>query len=489
VSNVLTDRSRRAGRLRLFVALAVLAVVPTVALIALSRWATDRVEAAEPVPAQQVTPGPATATPLLSARRVPQSVHDGVARQALVAALAPFAQGVGPEGCFTTAVDGVEIVDAAGARAVLPASNTKLVTAAVALEVLGADHRFTTTAKVTGRDGGTAETLYLVGGGDPVLGTQEYLAASAAQDTYPQPLVTPLESLADQIVASGITHVTGGIVGDGSRYDGEEVVPTWPESYIAERQSAPLSALLVNDGSAQLSPLQSTAEPVTHAAGVLHDLLEARGVTVEGGVSAGVAPADVPDIAAVQSATLAELMPDLLAWSDNTTAELLVKEIAVATGTVPGTRPAGLAAIDATLRSWGVPLEGVVLTDGSGLDRGNRLTCDALGAVLARSGPDGPLAAGLSVAGQSGTLAGYFVGNEAQGRLAGKTGTLTGARALSGFVAAADGTRHVAFNYVENGDGARPYAESRWGELGRILTTYPQAPAVDQLAPLPATTG
>jgi D-alanyl-D-alanine carboxypeptidase/D-alanyl-D-alanine-endopeptidase (penicillin-binding protein 4) len=189
-------------------------------------------------------------------------------------------------------------------------------------------------------------------------------------------------------------------------------------------------------------------------------------------------------VTAVQSATLAELMPDLLAWSDNTTAELLVKEIAIAAGSVPGSRPAGLAAIDATLRTWGVPMDGVVLTDGSGLDRGNRLTCDALGAVLGHSGADGPLAAGLAVAGQSGTLARYFVDNPAQGRLLGKTGTLTGARALSGFVAAPDGTRHVAFNYIENGDGARPYAEGRWGELGSILTTYPQAPPVEQLAPL-----
>jgi D-alanyl-D-alanine carboxypeptidase/D-alanyl-D-alanine-endopeptidase (penicillin-binding protein 4) len=486
VNRILSDRSRRAGQTRLVVAVALLAVVPTVALVALNRWAGERVDAAQPQPVAQVTPGPATATPLLSSRRVPDAVRSDVAEQALIGALAPFAQGVGPNGCFTTSLDGVEVVDAAGSRAVLPASNVKLVTGAVALEVLGADHRFTTAVRASGRDGATAGTLYLVGGGDPVLGTQDYLAASAQQDTYPQPLVTPLESLADQVVAAGITTVTGGIVGDATRYDGERVVPTWPASYVDERQSAPLSALLVNDGSAQLSPLRATDDPAAHAAGVLRDLLEARGVQVEGEVSSGVTPGDAGDVATVQSVTLAELMPDLLAWSDNTTAELLLKEIAVAGGTAPGSRPAGLAAVDATLRAWGVPMDGVVLTDGSGLDRGNRLSCDALGSVLAQAGADGPLAAGLAVAGQSGTLARYFVGSPAQGRLVGKTGTLTGARALSGFVAAADGGRHVAFNYVENGDGARAFAESRWGELGQILTTYPQAPPVDQLAPLPA---
>jgi serine-type D-Ala-D-Ala carboxypeptidase/endopeptidase (penicillin-binding protein 4) len=484
VNRILTERSRRAGQVRLVIAVAALAIVPTAGLFAVNRWATDQVAAAQPVPTTPVTPGTATVTPLLSSRRLPETIRGDVAERALVTALTPFAQGVSPNGCFTTAVDGVEVVDTAGARAVLPASNVKLVTAAAALEVLGADHRFTTAARATGRDGTTADRLFLVGGGDPVLGTQDYLIASAAQDTYPQPLVTPLESLADQIVAAGITRVTGGIVGDASRYDTEQTVPSWPPSYVDERQSGPLSALLVNDGSAQLSPLRATDEPAVHAADVLRDLLATRGVSVEGGVSSGVAPAEAADVAAVQSVTLAELMPDLLAWSDNTTAELLVKEIAVAAGSSPGSRPAGLAVIDATLREWGVPMEGLVLSDGSGLDRGNRLTCDALGAVLVHSGPSGPLAAGLAVAGQSGTLARYFVGSPAQGRLVGKTGTLTGARALSGFVAAEDGTRHVAFNYVENGDGARPYAEGRWAELGGILATYPQAPPVEQLAPL-----
>ena len=46
-----------------------------------------------------------------------------------------------------------------------------------------------------------AGDLYLVGGGDPVLGTEPYVPAAAAQVTYPQPYVTPLEALADQIVA------------------------------------------------------------------------------------------------------------------------------------------------------------------------------------------------------------------------------------------------------------------------------------------------
>ena len=39
-----------------------------------------------------------------------------------------------------------------------------------------------------------------------MLGTAPYVAAAAAQVNYPQPYVTPLETLADQIVAAGVTR-------------------------------------------------------------------------------------------------------------------------------------------------------------------------------------------------------------------------------------------------------------------------------------------
>ena len=102
-------------------------------------------------------------------------------------------------------LDGTPVFDRAGGTSVLPASNMKIVTAAVALDVLGAEHRFTTEALADASPvGGVVNgNLYLVGGGDPVLGTAPYVAAAAAQVTHPQPYVTPLEALADQIVATG----------------------------------------------------------------------------------------------------------------------------------------------------------------------------------------------------------------------------------------------------------------------------------------------
>jgi D-alanyl-D-alanine carboxypeptidase/D-alanyl-D-alanine-endopeptidase (penicillin-binding protein 4) len=218
---------------------------------------------------------------------------------------------------------------------------------------------------------------------------------------------------------------------------------------------------------------------------VLTQLLRGRGIRVDGSGTHGLAPAGAPTVSSIQSRPLSALVGEMLTTSDANTAELLLKEIGRVKGGA-GTRAAGLAVVQATLQRWGVPMQGVHLVDGSGLDRANRLTCGAILAVLDHVGPTGPVAQGLPVAGRTGTLATDFRGNPAEARLRAKTGTLTGARALSGFVDAADGRRHVAFSYVQNSDNADAVAQPIWDALGRVLTAYPRAPAVDQLDPLPA---
>ena len=230
-----------------------------------------------PVPA----PGPGR-----SSRRWPRcaacpaTVADTLATEALVASLAPVGDQVAPGSCLVVAVDGTPVFDDAGATSVIPASNMKLVTAAVALEVLGAEHRFTTEVRADAPPAGgvVAGDLYLVGGGDPVLGTEPYVAAAAAQVTYPQPYVTPLEALADQIVAAGVRQITGSVLGDDSRYDAERFVPSWPASYATSREAGPLGALLVNDGGRRSHPAQRRLTRRVRGAAVLTQLLRERGV-------------------------------------------------------------------------------------------------------------------------------------------------------------------------------------------------------------------
>ena len=74
---------------------------------------------------------------------------------------------------------------------------------------------------------------------------------------------------------------------------------------------------------------------------------------------------------------LAQLVPPLAlseVWR-------LIFAIGFATAGV-GSREAGLEVMKAKLVEWGIPLDALTFVDGSGLDRGNRLSCSSLSAWL-----------------------------------------------------------------------------------------------------------
>ena len=323
--------------------------------------------------------------------------------------------------------------------AVMPASGLKVLTGLAALDELGPRTRLVTRVVATTPPyGGIVDgDLAIVGGGDPVLMTADW---AARFDRQPR-LRTPLEDLADRVVAAGVREVRGGIVVDDSRYDSERYVASWPARYHDANNTGPLSALFVNDGFA-------------HGATVLRELLEARGVTVHGGAVA--APGPAVDVAAIESPAVAELVGAMLADSDNGTAELLTMELGRRSRGI-GSTAAGTAAIVDSLAAHGLPTAGVTLTDGSGLDRGNRVTCRLLAAALTRAGSSSVLAAGLPVAGETGTLHDRFRNTPAVGRVRAKTGSLGGVATLAGFADAPEGT--LTFVHVLNGIGG--FGEAR----------------------------
>ncbi len=136
--------------------------------------------------------------------------------------------------------------------------------------------------------------------------------------------------------------------------------------------------------------------------------------------------------------------------SDNFTAEMLTKELgAVQLG--QGTTAAGLRVVYGQLAAAGIPLAGVRLADGSGLSLLDRLTPDALVALLRTMWGDPELqpelVAALPTAGRTGTLHDRMRGTAAAGVVHAKTGTTDNSTALSGFV----GDRYV-FSVIVNGD-------------------------------------
>jgi D-alanyl-D-alanine carboxypeptidase/D-alanyl-D-alanine-endopeptidase (penicillin-binding protein 4) len=320
--------------------------------------------------------------------------------------------------------------------ALMPASNAKLATATAALNVLGPEHRFTT--KVVYGNG----TLTLVGDGDRTLSSDD--------------LGEMARTAVDGLNAAGVSNVKVRI--DDSLFPEPTMAEGWRPDYYDD-QISPVRALSV-DG-------KLSADTALDAGKVFAAKLADRGVTVDGDVTRGTAATgDVP-VARKLSPTVAELVRTMLKTSNNDMAETLLRMTAVKADK-PATFEGGTEAVREVLgERYGIPLDNVVLHDGSGLSRATRIPAATIAAILDNATEPGnryvlgPLLAGLPVAGEAGSTLGpeyaRFDDPNSQcavNKVRAKTGTLTGAVALSGVTQGKDG-RWKVFSFVENDSTAK----------------------------------
>ena len=300
-----------------------------------------------------------------------------------------------------------------------------------------------------------------------------------------------MESVSDALVAKGLKRVTGSIVGDESRYDNLRTVSSWPDRYLAEAQVGPLTALSVNDartypaiaGQGSGTP-QPSKDPAAYAADALTQLLRQRGVEVVGPAAAGQTPSGGATLASVPSLPVRDIVREMLSYSDNNTAELMLKELAHHASGQPGSTAGGVAVVTGALAKLSIPTAALVMIDGSGLDRGTRMSCSTLEAVLAVAGPSGDLANGLAVAATSGTLADRYRRSPAAGKVRAKTGTLKDVSALSGWITTTQG-RNVTFSVVFNLDGrqVRDADLLLTQQITEAALSYPDSPDLSALVP------
>lgn len=323
-------------------------------------------------------------------------------------------------------------VDFAAGKPLMPASTTKLLTAAAVLKALGPQARFTTSVTRQGR------RIFLVGGGDPQL------------TSFPSPqkvnsnasLLRLARQTREVLNAAGVSEVR--LRYDDSYFSPPTEQPFWGPDFLSIGVVAPITALMADGG--RLNPPASprSENPSLTAAQRFAALLEQEGITVKGAVSP--APAEGIDVAAVQSPPLADIVEHMLLVSDNTESEVLAHHAGrelLGDATFAGGAKATIQELDAL----GVDTEGLVLFDGSGLARGNRISPQQLLAVLRaaiQTDPDAlwPIYTGLPVAGFDGSLARRFDDPKtvwARGTVTGKTGTLTGTSTLAGLVVDRDG--------------------------------------------------
>ncbi|MEE9417680.1 MAG: D-alanyl-D-alanine carboxypeptidase/D-alanyl-D-alanine-endopeptidase [Acidimicrobiales bacterium] len=469
---------------RLILPLLLLIVAGVAAFMARS---ADRDAAALSEPAES-SPLPSAVTPVLSARRIPEFIRVDTSNETLATDLVSVVESSPENSCLVVTSEGDEVFNHNGQLPLVPASAQKLVTGTAALEELGGDYVFETIAGTTSAvSSGVIEgDLWLVGGGDPILTTKRYAGR------YPEPeTFTDLAELADALVAVGITEIQGGVIGDESRYDVVRSVPSWPPRFIDQNQTGPLSALSVNDGfdsypddnhANQLAT--SSSQPATNSAKIFDDLLEERGVVIRGGSSVGEVPSGLFALAKLQSPPLTEVVGQMLASSDNSTAELLLKEIGLQ-ARQDGSTTAGAEASGVIMTRAGFKMAGVVVADGSGLSSDNSVTCELLIDLLDDAGPDSALAAGLAISGQSGTLRERFLAPGLAGRIRAKTGSLNEVSALAGFAEGAEGDI-LTFAYIVNQPELSPdRARVTQDGLGKELVEYPEGPELNQLAPKP----
>jgi len=386
-------------------------------------------------------------------------------------------------------------------RAMIPASNQKILTAVAALEVLGPTHHFTTEvlADAAPDAEGAVGTLYLRGGGDPALTSEDFWR------------------LAADLRRAGLRSVRDGIVVDDSLFDAKRWHPSWGQTG-ARAYHAPVGALTVNYGAFAVTvepngstgsslravvdpPIdfltlsnrahtgtprgrsslvvdrrsladreevllrgdfpagqpaktfhRSVLDPARYAGSVLAAQLRSVGVSVGAGLRRAGVPESAAPLLSFEGPPLSDVVRSFLKYSNNQIGEALVKTLGARTSGAPGNWSSGAAAVRSALETLGLPTTGLALVDGSGLSYENRVTPRLLVAALTtahrsfRFGPE--FEAALPIASADGTL--EKRADAAGGRVRAKTGLLTRVTSLSGYAERPDGER-LFFAVLTNG--------------------------------------
>ncbi len=330
---------------------------------------------------------------------------------------------------------GNELVAQNAEEPFVPASVTKVVTAWLAMEVLGGDYRFQTRFYVDGD-----RKLYVRGGGDPFLISEE------------------LAPLARGLVAATGKEPLTGIVLDASYYPSALRIPgieDTDEAYdalnsalavnfntiaavrkgktvLSAEKQTPITPLAISQfrargpkGRGRISLTQDPALGLQYAGELIAAFIEREGGSVKGEITTGTVPAGLePIYVHRQSRTLSEILKGMLLGSNNYVANQVFLEIGATLGG-PVSLEKSLRVANGILAANGLA-ESIHLVEGSGISRGNRFTARGLAKLLHLFEPHATLL-------RSGDGALF------------KTGTFSGVRTLAGY---ADTSKHGRVRFV-----------------------------------------
>jgi serine-type D-Ala-D-Ala carboxypeptidase/endopeptidase (penicillin-binding protein 4) len=384
-------------------------------------------------------------------------------RTALVQRLAQIG---GRSGAYVVDVNtGQPLFSAAPDVPRLPASVEKLYTTTTALLRFGPTATLSTSLLgrgTLGIDGTWSGTLYLQGAGDPTFGSAGFNQSNYGTGATVQRLVANL------LTQSGITAVTGRVVGDESYFDSLRGTPATGFSYSFWVEGL-LSALVYDRGLLDQGQSHVT-HPAAFAAQQLVDALRAAKVRLQGSprVGAGKTPLDAQSLATVRSPSIARLIALINTPSDNFFAEMLLKGLGARFGT-GGSTAAGVAVVRSLLATQFRIAP--TLNDGSGLSRSDYTSPRQVVTLLSKMASNPFFMSSLAIGGQTGTLRHEMVGTAAQGRCRAKTGTLNDVASLAGYCQALNG-HTLAFAFLMNGLSDPSYGHALEAGMAVALAKY-----------------
>jgi D-alanyl-D-alanine carboxypeptidase/D-alanyl-D-alanine-endopeptidase (penicillin-binding protein 4) len=345
------------------------------------------------------------------------------------------------------------------------ASNMKLFTTAAALARFGPRYRVPTRLLSDGtldRRGVLRGNLYLVGGGDPALGSPAFYERFLG-------LGTNLFALKRQLRAAGLRSVSGRLYADDTIFDRRRGVAD--SGYAVSPYIGPLSGLAFNSGHSSSSGAGFAPDPAILAARKLSVSLRKAGVRLRGGTALRPAPAAAKPLATVRSPTMRQLAEATNVPSNNFFAETLIKLLGARFGGA-GSTAAGTGVVERFARSRG---SGIQATDGSGLTRSNRASPAQVVRLLIAMQSDGrladPFVQSLALSARTGTVDDRMEGGAAAGRCRVKTGTLSGVSSLSGLCFNRSG-RVVAFSVLMNGVHSLTRAHREQDRIAAMVARY-----------------
>lgn len=385
----------------------------------------------------------------------------------------------------------------------IPASITKLATAAATIDQFPAGHKFKTVLAIEAdkidSEGTYRGDLYLKGGGDPSFVSEN------------------MWFLVNQFERNQIKKITGSIVVDDFLFDSVRFDESRQENRVDRAYDAPVGAMSFNwnsinifvrpdpankkpkvfidpdvgvftvdnraqqnDGekseiyverkgaqvvvsgtigkkSKEFVAYKNVEDPSDWSGQNLKLFLKQRNIIVEGGVKPGAMSKTAKIVSEYESKPIEGILADMNKFSNNYVAEMLTKNLSLngdTSGATTGSLKKGMVKINDYLARVGVTKDQYFLTNPSGLTRDNKMSARAFIQLLEVIHKDFKIfpefLISLPISGVDGTLKKRMKNEPAERWVRAKTGYLTGVVSLAGYAGRADG-QVFQFAFIFNG--------------------------------------